>query len=125
MCWSNPSEQACRVETDAQASQKIRHCPQRMVTDDFRSTAQRPALSGLKASLGAGDGRTIERRIRTSRSGTRAQDAALQERRLSAEFILSTHAAVFNHLQRLTSAQTHRTLRAAAMNTSREAALAL
>jgi putative transposase len=46
----------------------------------------------------------------------------------SAQKFPSTHAAVFNtfNVQRhLTSAQTHRTLRAAAMNTWREAALAL
>ena len=45
----------------------------------------------------------------------------------SAQKFLSTHAAVYNtfNVQRhLTSAQTHRTLRAAAMNTWREAAAA-
>jgi hypothetical protein len=57
----------------------------------------------------------------------RAQDAALQERRLSAKF-LSTHTAFFNtfNVQRhLTSAKTHRTLRAAATSTWRKTALAL
>ena len=45
----------------------------------------------------------------------------------SAQKFLSTHAAVYNtfNVQRhLTSAQTHRTLRAAAMNTWREATAA-
>jgi putative transposase len=45
----------------------------------------------------------------------------------SAQRFLSTHAAIFNtfNVQRhLTSATTHRTLRAAAMNTWREAAAA-
>jgi hypothetical protein len=49
-----------------------------------------------------------------------AQDAAVQESRFGAEKFLSTHAAVYNifNVQRhLTSAQTHRTLRAAAMDT--------
>jgi putative transposase len=44
----------------------------------------------------------------------------------SAQKFLSSHAAVFNtfNVQRhLTSAQTHRTLRAAAMKTWREAAI--
>ena len=52
-----------------------------------------------------------------------AQDATLQERG-SAQKFLSTHAAVYNvfNVQRhLTSAQSRRVLRAAAMTTWREA----
>ena len=52
-----------------------------------------------------------------------AQDAAVQESG-SAQKFLSTHAAVYNtfNVQRhLTSAQTHRALRAAAMDTWRTA----
>jgi hypothetical protein len=51
-----------------------------------------------------------------------AQDAAVQEAG-SAQKFLSTHAAVYNifNVQRhLTSAQMHRTLRAAAMSTWRD-----
>ena len=56
-----------------------------------------------------------------------AQDAAVQERRLSTEF-LSTHAAVYNifNVQRhLTSTQTHHVLRAAAMDKWRTAVAAV
>ena len=100
--------------------------PERMVTDDLRSYSAASGILGSNATMSAGDGRTTEARIRISRHGDGAQDAAVQEPG-SAQKFLSTHAAVYNtfNVQRhLTSAQTHRTLRAAAMNTWREAAAA-
>jgi hypothetical protein len=57
---------------------------------------------------------------------TRAQDATLQEPKLRPK-ILSSYAAVYNtfYVQRhLGSARTHRTLRAAALDTWREAVVA-
>ena len=41
--------------------------PERLVTDDLRSTAQRPSISASTACMIAGDGRTIGPRIRISR----------------------------------------------------------
>jgi hypothetical protein len=73
----------------------------------------------LKVGASAGDGRTIKRRIHISRLGGGSAKSAC-----SAQKFLSTHAAVYNtfDVQRhLTSAQTHRALRTAAMTTCRNA----
>src|SRR5208337_2420214 len=102
-------------------------------------TAPRSGILGSNAGTSAGDGRTIELRIRISRRGGGSADAAVQEPGVSPEIsfhtrrrlqylqrptpshlspnqkFLSTHAVVYNtfNVQRhLTSAQTHRTRRA-------------
>jgi len=87
-------------------------------------TAQRPTIWGSKAAISAGDGRTIEQR--NSHQPTRRRERKMQRFKSagSAQKFLSTHAAVYNtfNIQRhLTSAQTKRVLRAAAMSTWRTA----
>src|SRR5271165_244941 len=86
-------------------------------------TAQRPTIWGSKASISAGDGRQSSREFASADPATGAQDATLKSAS-SAEKFLSTNAAVYNsfNVQRhLTSAQTNRALRAAAMSTWRTA----
>jgi hypothetical protein len=85
--------------------------------------AQRPALSASNACISAGDGRTIGPKIRISRPDGGSARCNVSKSARSAQKFLSTHAAVYNifNVQRhLTSAQTHRVLRAAAMSTWRE-----
>ena len=99
---------------------KYAFIPERLVTDDLRS------YSGAVRDLG------IERRHERGRwTNNRAENSHLPTRRPerkmqrfksagSAQRFLSTHAAVYNtfNVQRhLASAQTHRVLRAAAMDT--------
>ena len=77
--------------------------------------------------MSVGDGRTTELRIRISRRGRRKRKMQRFKSPGSAQKFLSTHAAVYNtfNVQRhLTSAQTHRVLRAEAMNTWRTAVAA-
>src|SRR5271166_1660545 len=90
-------------------------------------TAPRPGTWGSKAGTNGGDGRTTELRIRISRRGGGSARCSGSRAAGSAQKFLSTHAAVYNtfNVQRhLTSAQTHRTLRAAAMTTWRTAVAA-
>ena len=101
---------------------KYAFAPKRLVTDDLRSYAPRPAISASSTCMSAADGGTIGRRIRISRpdDGSARCNAsrAPAPRRDS-----SAHAAVYNtfNVQRhLTSAQSHRVLRTAAMSTWRE-----
>ena len=71
--------------------------------------------------------RTIKRKFASADATAGAQNAAVWKSPGSAQKFLSTHAAVYNtfNVQRhLTSAQTHRTLRAAAMDTWRTAVAA-
>ena len=101
---------------------KYAFVPERLVTDDCDHMAQRPALSASNACMSAGDGRTIEPKIRISRPDGGSARCTFQERR-SAQKFLSTHAAVYNifNVQRhRISAQSSRVLRAAAMTTWRE-----
>jgi putative transposase len=75
--------------------------------------------------MSAVDGRTIELRIRISRLAEGEREMQRFKSPGSAQKFLSTHAAVyniFNVRRHLTSAQTHRAFRAAAMITWREAA---
>jgi transposase-like protein len=101
--------------------------PERMVTDDLRS------YNAAARDLGIEDrherGRWKNNRAENSHQPTRRHEYKMQRFKSSgsAQKFLSTHAAIFNtfNVQRhLTSAQTHRMLRAAAMNTWHEAAAA-
>jgi hypothetical protein len=79
-----------------------------------------PAISGSSVAMSVDGGRTIEPRVHTSR---REEGSVRCSGAGSAQKSFSTHAAVYNifNVQRhITSAQTHRTFRAAALNTWRE-----
>ena len=101
--------------------------PERMVTDDLRS------YSAAARDLGIGHlherGRSKNNRAENSHRPTRRRERKMQHFKSagSAQKFLSTHAAaynIFNFQRHLTSAQTHRVLRAAAMTTWREAVAA-
>jgi transposase-like protein len=99
--------------------------PQRLITDDLRSYAAAARDLGIESRHERGKWKN--NRAENSHQPTRRRELKMQRFKSagSAQKFLSTHAAVFNtfNVQRhLTSAQTHRTLRAAAMNTWREAA---
>jgi putative transposase len=90
-------------------------------------TAPRSESLGSNAGMSADDGKTTELRIRISRHDGGERKMQRFKSPGSAQKFLSTHAAVYNtfDVQRhLTSAQTHRTLRAAAMDTWRTAVVA-
>src|SRR5580704_7941172 len=90
-------------------------------------TASRSGILGSNGAVSVGDGRTIEPRIRFSRRGGGSARCSGSRAPGSAQKFLSTHAAVYNifNVQRhLTSAQTHRELRAVAMDTWRTAVAA-
>jgi putative transposase len=101
--------------------------PERMVTDDLRSYGA--------ATLDLGIDHLHDRgRWKNSRAENSHQPTRRRERKMhrfksagSAQKFLSTHAAtynIFNVQRHLTSAQTHRVLRAAAMTTWRKAVAA-
>jgi transposase-like protein len=101
--------------------------PERLVTDDLRS--HRAAASALGLEDRHEHGRWKNNRAENSHQPTRRRERKMQRFKSagSAQRFLSTHAATYNtfNVQRhLTSARTHRTLRAAAMTTWREAAAA-
>ena len=101
--------------------------PERLVTDDLRS------YSAATLDLGIDHlhdrGRWKNNRAENSHQSTRRRERKMQRFKSagSAQKFLSTHAATYNifYVQRhLTSAQSHRVLRAAAMTTWREAVAA-
>ncbi|MFZ1962728.1 MAG: DDE-type integrase/transposase/recombinase, partial [Roseiarcus sp.] len=106
---------------------KCAFVPQRLVTDDLRSY-------GAAARELEIESRHERRRWKNNRAENSHQPTRRRERKMqrfksagSAQKFLSSHAAAYNtfNVQRhLMSAQTHRTLRAAAMNTWREAVAA-
>jgi putative transposase len=90
-------------------------------------TAQPSMFLGSNAGMSAGDGKTIERRIRISQRGGGSARCSGSRARVQPGKFLSSHAAVyniFNVQHHLTSAQTHRELRAVAMDTWRTAVAA-
>ena len=94
--------------------------PDRLITDDFRSHAATAHDLGISARHERG--RWKNNRAENSHQPTRRRERKMQRFKSSgsAQRFLSAHAAVFNtfNVQRhLTSASTHRTFRAAAMNT--------
>jgi transposase-like protein len=106
---------------------KYAFVPQRLVTDDLRSYGA--AARDLRLENRHERGRWKNNRAENSHQPTRRRERKMQRFKSvgSAQKFLSSHAAVYNtfNVQRhLTSAQTHRTLRAAAMNTWREAVAA-
>jgi putative transposase len=97
--------------------------PERMVTDDLRSYGAAARALGLERLHERG--RWRNNRAENSHQPTRRRERKMQRFKSagSAQKFLSTHAAVhntFNVQRHLTSAQTHRVLRAAAMSTWRE-----
>jgi putative transposase len=101
--------------------------PERLVTDDLRSYGAAAHDLGIESRHERG--RWKNNRAENSHQPTRRRERKMQRFKSagSAQRFLSTHAAVFNtfNVQRhLTSAHAHRTLRAAAMSTWREATAA-
>ena len=102
---------------------KYAFAPERSVTDDLRSYA--PAARDLGIEHLHERGRWRNNRAENSHQPTRRRERKMQRFKSggSAQRFLSAHAAVYNtfNVQRhLTSAQSHRVLRAAAMTTWRE-----
>jgi putative transposase len=99
---------------------KYAFVPDRLVTDDLRSYGA--AARDLGIESGHERGRWKNNRAENSHQPTRRQERKMQRFKSagSAQKFLSIHAAVYNtfNVQRhLTSAQTHRVFRAAAMST--------
>ena len=99
---------------------KYAFAPERLVTDHLRSYA--PAARDLGLEHLHERGRWMNNQAENSHQPTRRRERKMQRFKSagSAQKFLSTHAAVYNtfNVQRhLTSAQTHRVLRAAAMST--------
>ena len=100
--------------------------PERMLTDDLRSYGAATLDLGIDHLHDRGRSKTIGPR---SHQPTRRRERKMQRFKSagSAQKFLSTHAAAYNtfNVQRhLTSAKSHRVLRAAAMTTWREAVAA-
>src|SRR5450432_247211 len=98
--------------------------PDRMITDDLRSYGAAARNLGIENRHERG--RWKNNRVENSHQPTRRRERKMQRFKSpgSAQKFLSIHAAVYNtfNVQRhLTSAQTHCTFRAAALNTWREA----
>jgi transposase-like protein len=103
---------------------KYAFVPERLVTDDLRSYGA--AVRDLRIESRHERGRWKNNRVENSHQPTRRRERKMQRFKspCSAQKFLSAHAAVYNifNVQRhLTSAQTHRTFRAAAMSAWREA----
>jgi putative transposase len=100
--------------------------PDRLITDDLRSYGA--AARDLGISSRHEWGRWKNNRAENSHQPTRRRERKMQRFKSlgSAQKFLSTRAAIYNtfNVQRhLTSAQTHRAFRAAAMSTWREAVM--
>jgi putative transposase len=101
--------------------------PERLVTDDLRSYSAAVRVLGIEHRHERG--RWKNNRAENSHQPTRRRERKLQRFKSagSAQRFLSTHAAVYNIFNvqcHLTSAQTHRALRAVAMDTWRTAVAA-
>jgi putative transposase len=103
---------------------KYAFAPEQLVTDDLRSYGSAARALGLESRRERG--RWKNNRAENSHQPTRRRERKMQRFKSpgSAQKFLSAHAAVYNtfNVQRhLTSAQTHRVLRATAMDTWRTA----
>jgi putative transposase len=101
--------------------------PDRLITNDLRSYGAAAHDLGIESRHERD--RWKNNRAENSHQPTRRRERKMQRFKSpsSAQKFLSTHAVVYNifNVQRhLASAQTHRTLRAAAMNTWRDAVAA-
>ena len=99
---------------------KYAFVPERLITDDLRSYSAAVHVLGIKQCHQRG--RWRNNRAENSHQPTRRRERKMQRFKsaASAQKLLSTRAAVYNifNVQRhLTSAQTHRALRAVAMDT--------
>ena len=117
----------CRRPKPHTTRQKYAFVPDRLVTDDLRSYAA--AVHDLGLARRHDRGRWRNNRAENSHQPTRRREGKMQGFKSagSAQRFLSAHAAIQNtfYVQRhLTSARTHRALRASAMQTWREAAAA-
>ena len=106
---------------------KYSFVPDRLITDDLRSYGAAARDLGIESRHERG--RWKNNRAENSHQPTRRRERKMQRFKSpgSAQKFLSTHAAVYNifNVQRhLTSARTHRSFRAAAMNTWRAAVAA-
>ena len=106
---------------------KYAFVPERLVTEDLRSYGA--AVRDLRIESRHERGRWKNNRVENSHQPTRRRERKIQRFKSagSAQTFLSIHAAVyhsFNVQRHLASAQPHRTLRAAAMSTWREAVAA-
>ena len=116
-------DKAAAVKLMRKLPKKQGFAPAVLVTDKLRSYGAARSEMGLSARHE--QGLRKNNRAENSHQPTRRWERKMQRFKSlrSAQKFLSTHAAVFNtfNVQRhLTSAQTHRTLRAAAMSTWRE-----
>ena len=118
------AKQACCAEIDAQTSEEI--CLRAGAIGHGRLAVLRLRGARLGLESRRERGRWKNNRAENSHQPTRRRERKMQRFKSpgSAQKFLSTHAAVYNtfNVQRhLTSAQTHRVLRAAAMDTWRTA----
>ena len=107
---------------------KYAFVPERLITDDLRSYSAAAHDLGIESRHGRG--RWKNNRAENSHQPTRRRERKMQRFKSagSAQKFLSSDAAVYNTFnvrRHLTSAQTHRTLRAVAMSTWREAIAAI
>ena len=106
---------------------KYAFVPERLITDDLRSYSAAAHDLGIESRHGRG--RWKNNRAENSHQPTRRRERKMQRFKSagSAQKFLSSDAAVYNTFnvrRHLTSAQTHRTLRAVAMSAWREAVAA-
>ena len=123
MCWSNPAQQACRSETDAQACEEV--CLLSGAVGHGRLAVIRAAARDLGIEHLRERGRWKNNRAENSHQPTLRRERKMQRFKSarSAQKFLSAYAAVYNtfNVQRhLTPARSHRVLRTAAMTTWRE-----
>jgi transposase-like protein len=106
---------------------KYAFVPVRLITDDLRSCGA--AAHGLRVASHHERGRSKNNRAENSHQPTRRRERKMQRFKSvgSAQKFLASHAAAhntFNFQRHLTSARTHRTIRAAATSVWREAVAA-
>jgi putative transposase len=124
MCCQSKRNKHAALKLMRKLLRKYSFVPDRLITDDLRSYGA--AAHDLGIENRHERGRWKNNRAENSHQPTRRRERKMQRFKSpgSAQKFLSTHAAVhntFNVQRHLTSARTHRTFRAAALNTWREA----